>query len=153
MEMLGSIARTEPGGPYGRRPGAAADGVPAAPRAGSQGDSRREHLGTSGSRQRDDGAALAKAAAAEVARRDAEAPPPAVEIAESYDRRVGNGREGLYVDLVYKNTGLRAVRLFGRSEAPPADEAGEQAVAAGTAARAYRAALGSSLPTTTALTG
>ncbi len=152
MEILGSIARADSGGAYGRRSGAAA--VTAAPRAGNQGESGRERFGASISRQRDEALAQAKAAAAaEVARREAEAPPPAVEIAEVYDRRVGNSRTGLYVDLVYKNTGLRAVRLFGRSDAAAAEQTSEQAVAAGAAARAYRAALGSGFPATTDLTG
>jgi len=151
MEILGSIARADSGGAYGRRSGAAA--VPAASRPDGQGSGGRERFGAAVSRQRDDAAAQAKAAAdAEAARRAAQTRPAAVEIADVYDRRVGNGRAGLYVDLVYKNTGLRAVRLFGRSEAAAA-EANEQAVAAGAAARAYRAALGSGPPATTELTG
>jgi hypothetical protein len=128
--------------------------VPAAPRAEGQGESGRERLGARIARQREEAAAEAKAAAAaETARRAAEAPPPAVEIAEVYDRRVGNGSSGLYVDLVYKSTGLRAVRLFGRSDTAGAEQASEPAVAASAAARAYRAALAGSLPATTQLTG
>lgn len=151
MELLGSIARTEVGGAYGRRPGA----VPAVKRAASHdGEGGGHHGGTIAARQRDDAAAQAKAAeAATAALRDAEAPPAPVQIEAAYDRRVGNGRTGYYVDLIYKNTGQRAVRLFGRSEAAAPDPSSEQAaVAAGTAARAYQAALGDPLSATTELT-
>jgi hypothetical protein len=152
MEMVGSIARVDAGGAFGRRSGAAP--VAAVSHAGGSGEGRGQRGGTNIAKQADEAAAQAKAAAVETApRREAAALPPAVQIDGLYEKRVGNGPDGLYIDLVYKNGGMRAVRLVGRSEAPAGDDDSEQSVAAAAAARAYQAALGSGVGATTELTG
>jgi hypothetical protein len=151
MEMLGSVARIDAGGAVGRRSGSAP--VPAASRPGGSGEGRGQRGGaTIAKHAGDDVASQAKAAAP---RRESAELPPAVQIDGLYEKRVGNGRGGLYVDLVYKNSGLRAARLIGRADTGATEDngEGEQAVAAGTVARAYRAPLGGELAATTELTG
>jgi hypothetical protein len=149
MDMLGSIARIDPGSAVGRRSGGSV--VPASnPPAGNSGDDSDQRGGASVAKQ----PAAAPAPAKPPAPQRQSAPPPAVVLDGFYEKRISNGPSGLTIDLVYKNTGLRAVRLVGRtSSASEGDSEGEQAVAAGTAARAYRTARGGALATTTQLTG
>jgi hypothetical protein len=122
--------------------------------AGGSSEGRGQRGGTNIAKQAaaEEAATQAKAAAAAPPRETQEL-PPAVQIDALYDRRVGNGPSGLYIDLVYKNSGLRAVRLVGRSDAAATDDESAQGVAASAAARAYQAALGSGLAATTELTG
>jgi len=147
--MLGSIARIDAGGAVGRRSGGAA--VPATSHAGGSGEGRGQRGGAAVAKQ-DAEASTGQRKAAAPRREDAEL-PPAVQLDGLYEKRVGNGPDGLYVDLVYKNSGLRAVRLIGRSDVGAEESDGEQAVAAGTAARAYRTARGETFAATTELTG
>ena len=82
--------------------------------------------------------------------------PEAVTIDPMFDRRVGSSRGGIFVDLVYRNTNFRAVRLFGPTGSQ--DERGtnsaESAVSSGDAARAYQSAgADADLRSSTVLTG
>src|SRR5262245_47704372 len=121
MEMLGSIARVDTGGATARRPGGVA--VPATSQAGSSGERRGQRGGggttttttttttptttTIAKQAADNAASQAKPAAP-----PREAPePPAVQIDSVFEKRLSNGRNGLTIDLVYKNTGLRVARL------------------------------------------
>jgi hypothetical protein len=150
MDMLGSIARIDPGSAVTRRSSGSV--VPASnPPAGNSGDDSNQRGSTTVAQQAGDTPTPPKAPAPP---RQA-APPPAVVLGGFYEKRISNGPNGLTIDLVYKNTGLRAARLVGRSSstAGESEVEGEQAVAAGTAARAYRSARGGTLASTTQLTG
>jgi hypothetical protein len=149
MDMLGSIARIDPGSAVGRRTGGSV--VPASsPPAGGSGDDRDQRGAVA--KQASDTATPAKVTPPP---RDPAPPQPAVLLNGFYERRISGGRNGLTIDLVYKSTGMRAARLVGRSDdsASEGESEGEQAVAAGTAARAYQTAGGGTLVTTTQLTG
>jgi hypothetical protein len=149
MDMLGSIARIDPGSAVTRRSSGSV--VPASnPPAGNSGDDSDQRGSATVAKQ-----AVAAPPPAKPPVQRQSAPPPAVVLDGFYDRRISDGPNGLTIDLVYKNTGLRAARLVGRSSSTVAESEGEgeQAVAAGTAARAYRTARGGVLATTTQLTG
>jgi hypothetical protein len=155
MDMLGSIARIDSGGPVGRRSGGGA-AVPApSPTTGGSSDDSNQRGGTPVAKQPSSPTTVQVKAAPP--QREVAQQQPAVQLGGFYEKRITNGPNGLTIDLVYKNTGLRAARLVGRTGAAPSGATsegdGEQAVAAGTAVRAYQTARGGALATTTQLTG
>lgn len=158
MELVGNISRMPAIGAFARPPAAG----PVAPtvRSGNDGarSSRDGHQSTSEKHDKvvQAGHALAAKPKAKVDVEEPREQPEPVTIDPIFDRRVGNSRSGIYVDLVYRNTNFRAVRLFGPSSNRDEQATGvaDGTVSANDAARAYRAARSDAdQPASTVLTG
>lgn len=141
MDVVGNISRMPAGGALGRQP-AVGPIVPTV-RGGNDG-SRDDRQSTSEKHDKvvQSGHVVAAKVKTKAKVEEPREQPEPVTIDPIFDRRVGSSRSGVYVDLVYRNTNFRAVRLFGTSG--NRDEQGTSAVegtvSAGDAARAYRAA-------------
>ncbi len=158
MEVVGNITRFTAGGALGRLSGVGP--IAPATRSGNDGARSPRDDSQTTSEKHDKVVQGGHVAAAKIKTagkiEQPQEQPEAVTIDPIFDRRIGNSRGGIYVDLVYPNTNFRAVRLFGPTGRH--EEQGttgvDATVNAGEAARAYREASAEADPrSSTVLTG